>query len=163
MWPLDSICTHPPQISSPTTLVSATGGQSCAMETCVGVSTGVPWFPEALGAEPVFVVHRTPHEKACSSSPGVDLWCRDSSCFHFFFPPAQNYLVVCCWISSARDSRVLSQHRLTESQAAPQVPASVSSGDTDGESGLATSSKLTWKILLFWENSQSFVSQGMAE
>lgn len=44
-----------------------------------------------------------------------------------------------------------------------QVPASVSSGDTDGELGLATSSKLAWKILLLWENSQSFVSQGMAE
>lgn len=32
--PLKSICTHLPQIYSPTTLVRATGGQSCAMETC---------------------------------------------------------------------------------------------------------------------------------
>lgn len=66
-------------------------------------------------------------------------------------------------MSSARDSRVFSQHRLTESQAAPQVPANVSSGSTDGESGLATSSKPTWKILLFWDNSQAFVPQGMAK
>lgn len=67
----------------PNHTVSATGGQSCAMETC-GIEHWVPWLT-ALGTEPVFVAHRTPQEKTCPSSPAVDLWCRDSSFFHFFF------------------------------------------------------------------------------
>lgn len=158
VWPLKSICTHLLQVYSPATLVSATGGQSCAMETC-GTE---PWgaLPGTQARALSRCLWHTKHPKRKPVPPPL-LLIYVSSCFRFFF--SQNYLVICCWISSAKDSGAFSQHRLTESQAAPQVPASANTADTDGEAGLATSPTPTWKIFLFWDNSQSLVSQGMAE
>lgn len=151
MWPLKSICTRRPQIYSPTTQASATGGQPCARETC-GTEHWGALIARSLGSRACVCGH--PKRKPVPAPPVLIF---DVEVLHFFFP--QDCSVVCCWISPAQDSRMFSQPRLTESQAAPQCKQT----NTDGEPGLASSSKLTQKVLLFWDNSQSFVSQSVAE